>query len=212
MSLRLSRFMERLKWRLGQSFPHSPAAEFGAKIERGALFEGYTKKILISQGARIRGDAWLACLDPEASIEVGTGTCVNRWAKIIAAESGGFVRIGEHCSIHSFDVLYGFAGGLLIGNHVRIAANVMFLSSNYLFDDTSSPVGYQGSTSRGIRVGSNVWIGAGSIVLDGVHIGDHSIIGAGSIVAKDTASDSVTRGDPARFSRFRGSRLTDPNK
>lgn len=131
---------------------------------------------------------------------------MNPWAKIIAAEAGGFVEIGQHCSIHSFDILYGFAGGLRIGNHVRIAANVMFLTSNYLIDDTERPVALQGSTSKGISVGSYVWIGAGSIVLDGVTIGDNAVVGAGSVISKDIPPNAVVTGEPARIRRFRGQR------
>jgi acetyltransferase-like isoleucine patch superfamily enzyme len=52
-----------------------------------------------------------------------------------------------------------------------------------------------------ITVGSNVFIGYGSIILPGVTIGDNVVIGAGSIVARDIPSDSVAVGAPARVIR-----------
>lgn len=52
--------------------------------------------------------------------------------------------------------------------------------------------------SRPVRIGKNVWIGAGVIILPGVTIGDHSVIGAGSLVSKDIPANVVAYGTPAR--------------
>ena len=42
---------------------------------------------------------------------------------------------------------------------------------------------FQPSLSKGgIRIGDDVWLGAGVIVLDGVTIGKSSVVGAGSVV------------------------------
>jgi maltose O-acetyltransferase len=49
-----------------------------------------------------------------------------------------------------------------------------------------------------IRIGNNVFIGWGSIVLPGVTIGDNVVIGAGSVVTKDVPSNSVAAGNPAK--------------
>ena len=56
-------------------------------------------------------------------------------------------------------------------------------------------------SAKPIRVGDNVWIGAGSIVLPGVTIGDNTTIGAGSIVTADVPADSVAYGRPCRVQR-----------
>ena len=55
--------------------------------------------------------------------------------------------------------------------------------------------------ARPIRIGNNVWIGAGTIVLPGITIGDNVTIGAGSIVTSDIPSDSVAFGQPCRVQR-----------
>jgi acetyltransferase-like isoleucine patch superfamily enzyme len=49
-----------------------------------------------------------------------------------------------------------------------------------------------------ITVGSNVYFGAGVIVLPGVTIGDDVVIGAGSVVTKDVPSGTIVAGVPAR--------------
>lgn len=54
-----------------------------------------------------------------------------------------------------------------------------------------------------VKIGSDVWIGAGAIVLDGVTIGDGAIIGAGAIVVRDVAPFGIALGTPARVERYR---------
>lgn len=49
-----------------------------------------------------------------------------------------------------------------------------------------------------VRIGDNVFLGAGAIVLPGVTIGDNVIVGAGSIVTEDVPPNSVVAGNPAR--------------
>ena len=56
-------------------------------------------------------------------------------------------------------------------------------------------------SAKPIRVGDNVWIGAGSIVMPGVTIGDNTTIGAGSIVTGDIPADSLAYGRPCKVQR-----------
>ncbi len=52
-----------------------------------------------------------------------------------------------------------------------------------------------------IEIGSNIWIGAGAIILAGIKIGNNSVIGAGSIVNKDVPSNVLALGNPCRVVR-----------
>ncbi|MCD2107720.1 MULTISPECIES: DapH/DapD/GlmU-related protein [Rhodococcus] len=49
-----------------------------------------------------------------------------------------------------------------------------------------------------VEIGTDVWIGACSVILSGVTIGDGAVIGAGSVVTSDVESFSVNVGVPAR--------------
>ena len=51
---------------------------------------------------------------------------------------------------------------------------------------------------RPIRIGRNVWIGGGAIILPGVTIGDDALIGAGSVVTRDVPAGATVVGNPAR--------------
>ncbi len=46
-----------------------------------------------------------------------------------------------------------------------------------------------------------MFVGANSIVLKGVHIGRNSVIGAGSVVTQDIPRDSIAAGVPCRVIR-----------
>jgi hypothetical protein len=49
-----------------------------------------------------------------------------------------------------------------------------------------------------VRIGANVWIGDSAIICKGVHIGENSIIGAGSVVTDDVPGGSIAAGNPAK--------------
>lgn len=55
--------------------------------------------------------------------------------------------------------------------------------------------------NKPIRIGNNVWLGAGVIVLPGVTIGDNSIVAAGSVVTRDVEANVIAAGSPARVLR-----------
>ena len=54
-----------------------------------------------------------------------------------------------------------------------------------------------------VRVGNDVWIGYGAMVMDGVSIGDGAIIGAGAVVTKDVPPYAVAAGVPAKVIKYR---------
>jgi acetyltransferase-like isoleucine patch superfamily enzyme len=49
-----------------------------------------------------------------------------------------------------------------------------------------------------VVIGSNIFIGAGALILGGVTIGDNCIVGANAVVSKDVPPGSVVAGNPAR--------------
>lgn len=49
-----------------------------------------------------------------------------------------------------------------------------------------------------VKIGNDVWIGYGAILLSGVNVGSYSIIAAGSVVTKDVEPFSIVGGNPAK--------------
>ena len=54
------------------------------------------------------------------------------------------------------------------------------------------------------RIGSEVFLGAGSIVIGNISVGDNVIVAAGSVVVGDIPSSSLVAGNPARVIRTLG--------
>lgn len=80
-----------------------------------------------------------------------------------------------------------------IGDNVTIAPRVHILCHD------ASTKGFLGYTKIGrVNIGSNVFIGAESVILPGVSIGSNVIIGANSTVTHDIPDNSVAVGSPAR--------------
>ncbi|PRZ00811.1 maltose O-acetyltransferase [Marinilabilia salmonicolor] len=83
---------------------------------------------------------------------------------------------------------------ITIGDNVTLAPRVHILAHDA---STKKPLNY---TRIGkVKIGNNVFIGAGAIVLPGVYIGNDVIIGAGSVVTKDIPNNSLAAGNPCRI-------------
>jgi acetyltransferase-like isoleucine patch superfamily enzyme len=107
------------------------------------------------------------------------------------------VRIGQGCRILIHD--FGSEPFLVtIGDRVTVTTRVMFLThdgSTWLMRDSRGRRQRYGA----ITVGSDVFIGAGAILMPGVTVGDRCVIGAGSVVTKSLPAGSVVAGNPARW-------------
>jgi acetyltransferase-like isoleucine patch superfamily enzyme len=159
--------------------------------------------------ATLNCTAWQDFSTVNGSIEIGRGTVLQPFSFLHADQ--GSIKIGEHCSVNPYCVLYG-QGGLTIGNYVRIAAHTIIVPSNHNFDNVDIPIKLQGSTGLGIKIEDDVWIGAGVRILDGVTIGTGCVIGAGSVITKSTDSYGVYVGTPARKIKERNNYSTNhPN-
>jgi acetyltransferase-like isoleucine patch superfamily enzyme len=134
------------------------------------------------------------------SISVARGVTLSDG--VILATYGGPIEISADVYIGPYCVLYGH-GGLFIGPHTMIAAHTVVVAANHGFDRVDVPMKAQPLTKKGIRIGADVWIGAGCKVLDGVHIGDGALIGAGSVVTRDVEAYGIAFGVPARVVRSR---------
>jgi chloramphenicol O-acetyltransferase type B len=126
------------------------------------------------------------------NMSLGRMSYVAELSRIGFADIGAFTSIGPNVLL----------GGL--GQHPvdRLSTHPAFYSARLQAGDTFSESDLIEELPR-VSVGSDVWIGAGSIVLDGVNIGDGAIIAAGAVVNKDVPPYAIVGGVPARIIRYR---------
>lgn len=102
------------------------------------------------------------------------------------------IEMGDNCHVLTgkIDVHHGFL--------ISMGDNVTISDARLLTHDGSTKkfLGY--SRVGRIKIGSNVFIGAGAIILPGIEIGDNVIVGAGAVVTKDIPNDSLVVGNPAK--------------
>lgn len=83
-----------------------------------------------------------------------------------------------------------------IGDRTQIGPAVQIYAADHPRDPAARLTNLE--NGRPVRIGANVWIGGGAVILPGVTIGDDAIIGAGSIVTRDVPSGATVAGNPAR--------------
>jgi len=134
-----------------------------------------------------------------AAIAIGKNNCfrsghtsnligINRPCIVSALEPGSKVIIGEDCGFSG--TVIGCFSSITIGNHVKCGANTLITDGDWHTEDPRS------SRPRPIVIGDNVWLGVNVTVMKGVTIGANSLIGAGSIVTKDIPANVIAAGNP----------------
>jgi maltose O-acetyltransferase len=104
---------------------------------------------------------------------IGGGTYVNRFTMFDASEG---IEIGRNCLIGPF----------------------CYITDHDHGTQAFASIAEQPLVGAPVRIGSDVWIGAGAIILKGVSIGTGAVIGAGAVVTRNVRSNEKVAGVPAR--------------
>ncbi len=110
---------------------------------------------------------------------------------------GGEIRLMCNVHVGPGTVIYGH-GGVSIGNNTLLSMGCRILSSNHTIPPQGIDIRSQPNIPLATQIGSDVWLGAGAIVLGGVTIGDGCVVGAGAVVNKSLAPGSIAVGVPAK--------------
>lgn len=133
-------------------------------------------------------------------VSVGRGTSIECSGSIKrigkGLKVGNNVGLGEMCH-------YGCAGGIEIGDNTIVGIYVTMHSENHNFSDLNIPIRLQGVNHKGIKIGSDCWIGAKATILDGSIIGNGCVVAAGAVVTGQFPDNCVIGGVPAKIIKYR---------
>ncbi|WP_029253657.1 sugar O-acetyltransferase [Paraoerskovia marina] len=126
---------------------------------------------------------------------VGTGVWVEPPLRVAY---GYRIRLGD-------DVYVNAGLNVVDDVDVEIGARTM-LAPNVVISTTGHPVHPELRTggvqfSAPVRIGADVWVGSGAVILPGVEIGDGAVVAAGAVVAGHVPARTVVGGVPARVLR-----------
>jgi UDP-2-acetamido-3-amino-2,3-dideoxy-glucuronate N-acetyltransferase len=111
-------------------------------------------------------------------------------------------RVGRRCKVSSHTFI---CEGVTIGDGCFIGHGVMFINDKH--PRAVNPDGEPESEAdwagrfQSTKIGDQVSIGSGAVILGGLSIGDGAMVGAGAVVTRDVGPGEVVAGVPARLMR-----------
>lgn len=129
-------------------------------------------------------------------MKIGAGSTLHMMGRIYDPRHiviGNDTIIGEKFSLDGRQQLPDSKGGLVIGDHVDVASEVMIWTSQH--DIHSSDFH---AIEAKVEIGDYVFIGPRAIILPGLKIGKGAIIGAGAVVTKNVDDNAIVAGVPAK--------------
>lgn len=160
---------------------------------------------------KVRGNIYVFRHYSSAKLRIGNNVSINSssWANPIGAGDKTYFQlldnseiiIGNNCGISN--VAFTCATRIVLGNNVLLGAGCKVYDTDFhaLDFEERIKVNYQSNliNTSPVIIDDGVFVGAGSFILKGVHIGKNSVIGAGSVVTKDVPAFEIWGGNPARF-------------
>jgi acetyltransferase-like isoleucine patch superfamily enzyme len=118
----------------------------------------------------------------------------------IEVRQGAFLKVGEDVGMS--DVTITCHNKISIGNNVLIGvgSHIRDTDNHSLNpDDRRNGKDWQNKKTAPVFISDNVFIGANSSIMKGVTLGENSIIGAGSVVTKNIPANEIWAGNPVKF-------------
>lgn len=111
---------------------------------------------------------------------------------------GWNIEVGENFYAN-YNLTILDVGKVTIGKNTQIAPNVSIYTAGHPLHPDSRNSGYEYGIP--VTIGDNVWLGGNTVIMPGVRIGSNVVIGAGSVVTKDIPDNVVAVGNPCRVLR-----------
>ena len=159
----------------GNETPEIPGVRLGERVNIRYAQLSAAGANSIDEGSKVSG-----------KISLGYATTIGRYAELV----GGTISIGSYCSLAPHVAVYALNHPM---NHL----------TTYIGQGLWKGELKKHQTPQSVKIGSDVWLGHGAIVLAGVEIGDGAVIGAGAVVSRNIPAFTVAVGNPARVVKRR---------
>ena len=111
---------------------------------------------------------------------------------------GSQIFFGDHVFLN-FNCTILDCARVDIGDGCMFGPNVQIYTATHPIEPKARREGKEFAAP--IKIGKNVWIGGGAIILPGITIADGAVVGAGAVVTKDVPAGAVVVGNPAQKRR-----------
>ena len=168
----LSNIRQRVGTTAGYGKGETEHMDMGRLLQNGFIRRGFRFYFM-----RIRRDT--TAFARLLGVRIGTGGQILGDPVAIFGTEPWLITLGDHVDVTSGVSFLNHEGGIWVARGLKPELNEY---------DKFSP----------IRVGNNVMIGTGSLIMPGVTIGDNVIIAGHSVITKDIPSNSIVGGCPAK--------------
>ncbi len=158
-----------------------------------ALYHFKNAGVILGSNVQVYGQA----------LDIAVGEAVHIFPNaIFEFGDGAKLRIGDRITF-SYGVLVSCAGEISVGNDVQVGEYTSIRDSTHSHADSSKPIRAAPDTTLPIKIGNDVWIGRGCLILPGTVIDDGVVLGANSVARGHLKGKALYAGAPARFIKSR---------
>lgn len=204
-------YLFRMCWKYGWMMIRGLIISIGYKGISSNIFVGksvklYEKRFMqIGKKTKLHDNVKIDALSTEG-VKIGNHCVLGKNTVIECTGSlsaiGRGVEIGNNTTFGG-DCFFGAAGGIKVGNDVVAGQYIRFHSENHNYDRKDILIREQGVTHKGIKIGSNCWIGSGVVFLDGAEVGNGCVVAANAVVTKKFPDNVIIGGTPAKILKER---------
>jgi maltose O-acetyltransferase len=175
------------------------------KMLQGELYDALDPELVAARN-RARDLCQVLNASREADQDLRKFICTQLFAKggqtvwmqpPFYCDYGSNIELGERV-FFNFNCIVLDVCQVIIGDFTLFGPAVQILTPMHPFN---AELRRRQEYGKRIEIGSDVWVGGGTLILAGVRVGSQSVIGAGSVVTRDIPDAVLAAGNPCRVIR-----------